>query len=87
MGREEIGKVFNYYSKAGVAAIQMASGELHIGDTIQIEGGSSSITMEIESMQIEHQQVTAAAAGQSVGIKVPQRVHPGDRVYKIEPSP
>jgi translation elongation factor EF-1alpha len=87
MGREEIGKVFNYYSKAEVAAIALTAGELHVGDTIMIEGATSTITMEVESMQIEHAQVQAANAGQSIGVKVPERVRPGDKVYKIEPTP
>ena len=87
MGREEIGKVFNYYSKAEVAAIVLTAGELRIGDTIMIEGATSTITMEVESMQMEHAEVQAAKAGQSIGIKVPERVRPGDKVYKVESTP
>ena len=87
MGRQEIGTVFHYYTKAGVAALQLTAGELCIGDTIMIEGPSTSITMEVESMQIEHQAVQKATAGQNVGIKVPERARQGDKVYKIEPTP
>jgi len=87
MGRVEIGRVFNYYSKAGVAAISITAGELNVGDTIMIEGPTSSITMEVDSMQMEHEKVQKAAAGQNIGIRVPERVRPGDRVYKIEPTP
>ena len=87
MGREEIGKVFHYYPKAGVAAIAISAGELKVGDTIMIEGATSSITMEVGSMQMEHAQVQKAAAGRSIGIKVPERVRPGDKVYRIEPTP
>ena len=87
MGRDEIGKVFHYYPKAGVAAISITAGELQVGDTIMIEGPTSSITMEVDSMQMEHEKVQKAAAGQNIGIRVPERVRPGDRVYKIEPTP
>lgn len=87
MGRQEIGTVFHYYTKAGVAALQLTAGELSIGDTIMIEGPTTSITMEVESMQIEHQAVQKAAAGQNVGIKVPERARQGDKVYKVEPTP
>ena len=87
MGREEIGLVFHYYTKAGVAAIQLSSGELKVGDTIMIEGATTAITMEVESMQIEHSEVQRAAAGQNIGIKVPERVRQGDKVYKVEPTP
>ena len=87
MGRQEIGTVFHYYTKAGVAALQLTAGDLSVGDTIMIEGPSTSITMEVESIQIEHQSVQKATAGQNVGIKVPERARQGDKVYKIEPTP
>jgi putative protease len=87
MGRQEIGTVFHYYTKAGVAALQLTAGELSVGDTIMIEGPSTSITMEVESLQIEHQSVQKATAGHNVGIKVPERARQGDKVYKIEPTP
>ncbi len=87
MGREEIGSVFHYYPKPGVAAISITAGGLRVGDTIMIEGATSSINMVVESMQIEHAQVQEALPGQSIGIKVPERVRPGDKVYKIVPTP
>ena len=87
MGRELIGMVFHYYSKAGVAAIQLSAGELAVGDTIMIEGPTTNLTMEVGSMQIERQSFRKATAGQNVGIKVPERARQGDSVYKIEPTP
>jgi hypothetical protein len=33
-------------------------------------------------MQIEHKAVTEAKKGDSVGIKVPEKVREGDKVYK-----
>jgi len=87
MGRQEIGTVFNYFSKAAVAAVQLNAGELKVGDTIVIEGPGVSITMEVESMQIDRQPVESARAGQSVGLKVPERVRPGDKVYRLDPEP
>jgi hypothetical protein len=34
-------------------------------------------------MQIHNADVTEAKAGDGVGIKVPDRVRPGDKVYKV----
>jgi hypothetical protein len=34
-------------------------------------------------MQIEHRSVKDAAEGDGVGIKVPEKARPGDKVYKI----
>ncbi len=87
MSRQEIGTVFHFYTKASVAAIQISAGELAVGDTIMIEGPSTTITMQVESIQIEHQSVQKASAGQSVGIKTPDRARQGDKFYKIEPTP
>jgi hypothetical protein len=36
-------------------------------------------------MQIEHASVSEAKAGDSIGIKVIQKVHPQDKVYKVIP--
>ena len=87
MGREEIGSVFHFYPKPSVAAINITAGELRVGDTIMIEGATSTVNMVVESMQVEHAQVQEARAGQSIGIKVQERVRPGDKVYKIVPTP
>jgi translation initiation factor IF-2 len=87
MGREEIGSVFHYYPKPSVAAISLTGGELRVGDAIMIEGPTSTTNMIVDSMQMEHAQVQEASAGQSIGIRVPERVRPGDKVYKIVPTP
>ncbi|MEM2870616.1 MAG: translation elongation factor-like protein [Thermoplasmata archaeon] len=86
MEREHIGRVFNYYSKISVAAVQMTAGELRVGDEIVIEGPGGSLAMRVESMQIEHQPVEKVQAGQSVGLKVPGKVRQGDLVYRVKPA-
>jgi len=71
MGETEIGRVTHYFSKIGVAALEITSGELKVGDTIHVKGHTSDFTTTIESMQIEHDQVQVAKVGDSIGIKVP----------------
>ena len=39
--------------------------------------------MVVESIQIDRADVQEAKAGDSIGIKVPDRVRDGDLVYKI----
>jgi len=77
----EIGKVTHYFGHIGVMAVDLTDG-LRIGDTIHIKGHSEDFVMTIDSMQIEHQDVTEAKPGDSVGIRVSQKVHPGDKVYR-----
>ncbi|MEM1575665.1 MAG: translation elongation factor-like protein [Nitrososphaerota archaeon] len=80
--RIEVGKVMHYYSKIGVAVVNLTN-ELKIGDEILIRGKSTELRQKVESMQIEHKNVEIAKAGQSIGLKVNEKVKEGDIVYKI----
>ena len=53
-----------------------------MGDTIHIKGHTTDVEQVVESMQIEHDMVEEARAGQSIGLKVIDRVRSGDQVYK-----
>ncbi len=75
--------MFHYFSKIGVAAIRLTDGDLKIGDTIQVQGPTTNLTQVVDSMQIELQPVTGATTGQSVGLKVMEKVREKDLVYKM----
>ena len=75
-----VGKVTHYFDKISVAVIEL-SGTLKVGDKISIEGASTNIKQTVDSMQIEHKSVKSASKGQSVGMKVSDRVREGDDVY------
>jgi len=77
-----VGKVAHYYSKISVAVVEL-SGNLNVGDKISIEGTTTNFQQIVESMQIEHKNLSSARAGQSIGLKVQQKVREGDLVYKI----
>jgi putative protease len=80
--RKLIGNISHYFSKISVAVIEL-SGDIKIGDKIKIEGATTSFEQEIESMEIENEKVECATVGQSIGLKVKERVREGDSVYKI----
>jgi putative protease len=82
MPEEEIGKVADFFAKIGVAAIDL-TGTLSVGDTIHIKGHTTDFTQTIDSMQVEHQNVQKAGPGDSIGIKVKDRVRDSDIVYKV----
>jgi selenocysteine-specific translation elongation factor len=65
-----------------VAGIDL-TGTAKVGDTIHIKGHTTDLEITIDSMQIEHANVTEAKAGASIGIKVPERVRRGDKIYKV----
>lgn len=78
----EVGKVAHYYGHIGVMAVDLTDG-LHVGDQIHIRGHSEDFVMTVDSMEIEHHTVNEADPGASVGIRVPQKVHPGDKIYRL----
>lgn len=84
MSEREIGTVTHYYGKIGVGIIQLLD-YLKVGDTIHIKGHSTNFTQVVSSIQIEHQSVNEAKAGDLVGLKVEQKVHPNDKVFKVIP--
>ncbi|MFQ6060217.1 MAG: EF-Tu/IF-2/RF-3 family GTPase [Thermoplasmata archaeon] len=81
--KEKVGVVFKYFAKPEVAAIRIESGSLKVGDRILIQGATTNFEQKIESMEIDRVQVESADAGQSVGVKVKERVRPNDIVYKV----
>lgn len=80
-----IGKVVKFFSKIGVAAISVTSGELKVGDTIKIKGHFTDFEQQVESMQVEHASVEVVTAGKDVGIKVKEAVRENDTVYVVRP--
>ena len=79
---KEVGRVTHYFTRISVAVVEL-SDKLSIGDKILIQGATTNFEQTVQSMQIEHKNITTAEAGQSIGLKVEQRVREGDRVYKI----
>ena len=79
--RKQIGKITHYFSKIGVAVVEL-TGTLKAGDTIMIKGAHTEFEQMVRSMQIEHESIEEAKKGQSVGMKVEQKVHENDIVFK-----
>jgi selenocysteine-specific translation elongation factor len=84
MPEVEIGKVSDFFARPVVAGIQLTA-PLKVGDKIHIKGYTTEMEVAIESMQINNVNVTEAKAGESVGVKVKDRVRRGDTVYKVIP--
>ncbi len=77
-----IGKVTHYFTNIGVAVIELED-TLKVGDEISVEGATTNFTQKIDSMQIEHKNVDEAKKGDSIGLKVTDRVREGDQVFKV----
>jgi len=79
---QEVGKISHFFSKISVAVVDLKA-TLSIGDRIRIQGPTTDFEQTVDSMQIEHADVKTAKAGQSIGLKVKERVREKDTVYKV----
>jgi translation elongation factor EF-Tu-like GTPase len=85
MANEEgklIGKITHYFSKIGVAVIELTE-KLKVGDTIRVVGGETDFNQTIDSMEIDRQKIEEAKKGDSVGLKIEQKVREDYKVYKV----
>ena len=78
-----IGEVTHYFSKIGVMAVDL-SDNLTVGETIHVKGHTTDVVVSVDSMQVEHEAVPKAGPGDSIGIKVGEKVRPGDKVFRAE---
>ena len=79
----EVGKVVHFFDHINVAVVDVSDG-ISVGDRIVIKGPTTDIEQTVDSMEIEHAKVMKATAGQSIGMKVKDRVRENDTVYKTE---
>ena len=82
MPEVEVGRVNDFFAKPVVAGIAL-TGTLKVGDKVHIKGHTTDLELTIESMQINNVNVNEGESGDAIGIKVPDRVRPGDHVYKV----
>lgn len=80
----KVGEVVKFFAKPSVAAVKITDGELKVGESIKFFGHTTDLTMAIDSMEVNNQKVEKAVAGDYIGIKVADRVRPGDEVFKVE---
>ena len=86
MAEEKVGEVLKFFAKPCVAAIKITNGQLKVGDTIKITGHTTDLTDTIASIEINNQKVETAAPGDFIGIRISDRVRPGDEVFKVVPG-
>ncbi len=79
---ELLGKVTHFFDKINVAVIRLDR-TVKAGEMVHFLGRSTDFEQAIDSMQVEHQPVSEGAPGTEVAVKVLQRVHAGDSVYRL----
>jgi putative protease len=84
VGEPKIGEVVKFFAEPSVAAVVITEGVLKIGDRLHFKGRTTDFSLQVESMQVDNSPVEEARTGDSVGIKVPERVRPGDLAYRAD---
>lgn len=77
-----VGKITHFFTNIEVAVIEL-SGKLNVGDKISIEGATTNVQQNVDSMEIDKKKVESAGKGQSIGMKVKDKVREGDQVYVV----
>jgi translation elongation factor EF-1alpha len=78
-----LGRITHYYSHLGVSIIELTGGDLNVGDIVHIKGKHTDFTQTVDSIQIEHKNISHAEKGKSVGIKVKEKVREHDQVFRV----
>ena len=82
--KQFVGKVTHYYPKSQVGTIFVSTGEIKIGDELNIIGQVTGIEkIKIERIEINKKSVKKAVKGEEIGIKLP-KVKVNDEVYIIK---
>ncbi len=77
-----VGVVTHYFNRIGVAAVKLL-GTLRVGDSIRIIGATTDFEDVVRSIEVEHETVEEAKAGEEIGIRLKEKVREGDRVYLL----
>ena len=83
MEEQEVGYVSHYFDHLSVAAVEITDGTVEAGDTLHFKGHTTDFQTKVESMQIEHESVSSAKKGDSIGMKVNEKVRIHDKVFKV----
>jgi putative protease len=78
----EIGTVTHFYNHLNVAVLTLTA-ELKLGDKIHIVGHHTDLIERVGSMEVDHRSVVWVQPGENVAIKVLDRVHEHDKVYRV----
>jgi putative protease len=80
-----IGRGVKYFSKLGVGEFYIEAGELHVGDKLLITGPTTgAMYVDLEEARVDLGAVDTVPKGVYVSFKVPDKIRPADKLYKIE---
>ncbi|MEG1685476.1 MAG: U32 family peptidase [Bacteroides sp.] len=79
-----VGKGIKYFTNIGVAEFLVEAAEMKIGDKLLITGPTTgAVFLTLDEMRLDLKPVEEAKKAQHVSFKVPEKVRPGDKLYKL----
>ncbi len=79
-----VGKGLKYFSKLGVAEFSCEACEFSVGDKMLVTGPTTgALYVTVEEIHDDTHAVTTAQKGTRVSFKVPEKVRPSDKLFKI----
>lgn len=82
-----IGKVIKYFSKLGVGEFLMETQSLHEGDKVLITGPTTGALYTFaDDIRVELKSAEETKRGEHFSMKVPEKVRPSDKLFKIVTS-
>ncbi len=80
-----VGKGIKYFSNIGVAEFLIEAAEISVGDKLLITGPTTgAIFIDLDEIRYDLKPVQTAHKGEHISIKVPSKVRPSDKLYKLE---
>ncbi len=81
------GKGIKYFPRIGVAEFLIEATELHVGDKLLITGPTTgAMYATLDEARVDLNPVEVVKKGEHVSFKVPDRIRPNDKLYRIVPS-
>jgi translation elongation factor EF-1alpha len=80
--KKQIGEITHYFDHISVAVVKL-SDKVKAGEKVLVEGHTTNFEQALDSMQVDHKPVKEAKKGESIGLKVADKVRAGDKVYRV----
>ena len=80
-----VGRGVKYFSKIGVAEFTCEAAEFSVGDRLLITGPTTGVMyVDVDEIRYELRPVETAHKGQHVSFRVPGKIRPSDKLFKLE---
>ena len=79
-----VGKGIRYFSNIGVAEFLVEAAEMKVGDKLLITGPTTgALFLTLDEARVDLKPVDVVKKGQRVSFKVPEKIRPSDKLYKL----